>query len=450
MPDTDNRDMVILGATYLEPGGAARQVDVGTRRGRVSFVAPRVWGDQSLVTAAVRRPGTWVVDGTQDFLAPGFIDLHAHTRDFEEHDKETVGSAAEAAAAGGFTTLVAMANTRPPIDDVEPLRQLRQKAERAVVRVLPVAAVTRGLEGKELTDFEALADAGAVAFSDDGRNGFDLELATAAVKRATAIDRPILVHAQDEASCPDGQADPAVARRARLRPWPCEAETAAVRLAIEAARKGKGRVHIQHVSCADAVELVRQAKDAGLEVTAEVTPHHLALRAELVMSGGKPDPMAKVNPPLRGDADREALLQALREGVIDAVATDHAPHDLASKEVDFVDASFGISGLETALALCLRLVEEEKLSLRRLVEALTVGPWGCLGPAAGVPRPGLRQGEPADLVLFDNKGAWDVDTRHFRSRGQNTPLAGTELRGRVYLTIAAGRPIMSGWWAGAA
>jgi dihydroorotase len=450
VPESDTRDMVILGATYLEPGGVARQVDVGTRRGLVSFVAPRVWGDQSLVTAAVRRPGTWVVDGTQDFLAPGFIDLHAHTRDFDEFSKETVGSAAEAAAAGGFTALVAMANTRPPIDDVERLQELRHRAERAVVRVLPVAAVTRGLEGRELTDFEALADAGAVAFSDDGRNAYDLELATAAVKRATALGRAILVHAQDEATCPDGEADPAVARRARLKPWPCEAETAAVRLAIEAARRGDGRVHIQHISCAGAVGLVADAKDAGLAVTAEVTPHHLALGSERVLRGGQPDPMAKVNPPLRGQADREALVQGLAEGVIDAIATDHAPHDAPSKEVSFADASFGISGLETALGLCLNLVEAGTLSMRRLVEALTVGPWRCLGPAAGLPQPGLRQGEPADLVLFDNKGAWDVDPRRFRSRGQNTPLAGVELRGRVYLTVAAGRPIMSGWWAGAA
>jgi dihydroorotase len=416
-------------------------------RGHIERLAPRVWSEETAKRA--KRPGTWRVDGTGAFIAPGFIDLHAHLRDFGEAQQETIASGAEAAAAGGFTTVVAMANTDPPIDSVTALAAFAERAAKTRLRVLPVAAVTRGLEGRELTDFEALAAGGAVAFSDDGRNAYDTELAVAAIRRASALDRPVLVHAQDEATCPDGQVDPAVAKRVGVKPWPCAAEAAAVERAIDACREADGRVHIQHVSCAASVKLIREAKRAGLQVTAEVTPHHLVLTADRVLTRhGKPDVMAKVNPPLRPAADREARVAALADGVIDAVATDHAPHDAAGKSGDFAEASFGISGFETALALCLRLVDTNQITLRRLVESLTLGPWRCLGEAAGIPKPQLREEQLADLVLFDNKGLWTVDSSEFVSRGRNTPLEGEELMGRVLLTMAAGHPVRSRWFAG--
>ena len=447
MADVDQHDIVITGAVYVDPGAPQRPLDVVIHRGQVVTVLPRTRSEDS--DRAAHRPGTWHVDGAGCFLAPGFTDLHTHLRDFEQGQKETIRTGGEAAAAGGFTTVVAMANTSPPIDNVDALLDFRRRAAGAGVRVLPVAAVTLGLAGREMTPFEALAEMGAVAFSDDGRNAYDLDLAVAALKRAAKLDRAILVHAQDEASCPDGQADPEVAKQARVAAWPCAAETAAVARAIEASRLGGGRVHIQHVSCAGAVELIAKAKRAGLAVTAEVTPHHMVLPAELVLRGGA-DPLAKVNPPLRRRSDREALVQALADGVIDAVATDHAPHELATKQGDFTSASFGISGLETALSLCLEPVAAGHLSLGRLVEALTAGPVRVLGPAAGLPEPGLRIGEAADLVLFDTKGIWTVDPEQFLSKGHNTPLKGREVQGRVLLTIAGGRPVMSRWFAGAA
>jgi dihydroorotase len=443
--DPLQRDIVITGAVYVDPAGPQRALDVILHRGEVVAALPRTRSEEA--AAAARRPGAWHVEANGFFLAPGFTDLHAHLRDFDQEAKETIRTGGDAAAAGGFTTVVAMANTSPPLDNVDALLHFRSRAAGAAVRVLPVAAVTTGLAGKELTPMEGLAEMGAVAFSDDGENAFDLELATAAVQRAAKLDRPVLVHAQDETTCPDGQADPIVARPARLTPWPCSAEVSAVDLAIEACRQGGGRVHIQHVSCAAAVERIAKARRAGLAVTAEVTPHHLALNADRVLRDG-PDPMAKVNPPLRRESDREALVQALADGVIDAIATDHAPHELSTKNGDFASASFGISGLETALSLCLELVAHGELSLSRMVEALTAGPVRVLGPAAALPEPALRLGTPADLVLFDTKGIWTVDTKDFLSRGKNTPLQGREVHGRVLLTVTGGRPVMSRWMAG--
>ncbi|MEA2645317.1 MAG: dihydroorotase [Chloroflexota bacterium] len=448
------RDVVIIGTLAFEPGRPAREVDVVVEGGRIRSVSPRAWDESSPAAKAVRAR-TWVIDGRGSFLAPGFIDMHAHLREPGEEHKETIASGAAAGAAGGFTTLVAMANTRPAVDSVETLRFVQERAQLAAVRVLPVAAVTRGLEGRELTDMEALADAGAVAFSDDGRNAYDADLASQALRRAARLDRPLLVHAQDHETCADGQVDASVAAVAGLAPWPCGAEVIAAQRVIDAGRGTGGRVHLQHVSCAAAVDLVRKAKRAGLPVTAEVTPHHLALTADRVITGaaeGLPvaDPMAKVNPPLRSEADREALVEALADGTIDAIATDHAPHDAASKAGDFAKASFGFSGLETALSMLLGLVDSHQLSLARVVEALTAGPARCLGSAAGVPTPGLRRGETADLVLFETRGIWTVEPELFLSRGRNTPLAGQEVRGRVLLTIASGRPVVTRWFAGEA
>jgi dihydroorotase len=445
--DLQQRDIVITGAVYVDPQGPQRALDVVIHKGRVIAVLPRTRSEEAAQAAA--RPGTWHIDGSGAYLAPGFTDLHAHLRDFEEEAKETIRSGSEAAAAGGFTTVVAMANSVPPVDNVDALLHFRSRAAAAAVRVLPVAAVTRGLLGQEMTSFEALAEMGAVAFSDDGRNSFDLELATAAMKRAAKLDRPVLVHAQDEDTCPDGQADPAVARLAGVTPWPCAAEVSAVRRAIEACRQGGGRLHLQHLSCAAAVEVVAEARAAGLPVTAEVTPHHLALTSDRVM-GNSADPMAKVNPPLRRPADREALVRALADGVIDAIATDHAPHELPAKAGDFASANFGFSGLETALSLCLELVDRGELTLQRMVQALTTGPASVLPGTGRIPTPGLRVGDPAELVLFDRKGIWTVEGSRFRSRGRNTPLEGREVRGRVLVTLAGGRPVMSRWLAGAA
>jgi dihydroorotase len=453
LPDVAN--LIIRGATRVEPSQPRQAVEAVIENGVLVELNPLHWGGRPTALGASRDParGTkdkQVIEASAMFLAPGFTDIHTHLREPGQEYKETIQSGARAAAAGGFTSIVAMANTEPPVDNPEVLRGVLDRAQAAVVRVSSVAAVSRGLAGAELTDLEALAQAGAVAFSDDGRNAYGLELAVEAGKRAAALDRAVLVHAQDESTCPDGQVNDAVANSTGLRPWPCDAEVSAVKQAIEACRRSGGRLHLQHISCAKTLRLLEKAKEEGLPVTAEVTPHHLALTEGRVLAGIEPDPLAKVNPPLRTDRDRVDLVAALASGLIDAVATDHAPHDAASKELEFKLASFGFSGLETALSLCLELVETGALRLDRLVEALTVGPWRCLTPGLGQPAPGLRVGETADLVLFETKGMRALDPAQMLSRGKNTPLVGREMRGRVLLTVAAGQVVHNDWFVGVA
>jgi dihydroorotase len=450
---SETANLVIRGATRLEPGQPRQEVDVVIENGRVVEVDVLHWGTRRPELHAIPDPShavgrQQVIEAAGMYLAPGFLDLHCHLREPGQEHKETIASGAAAAAAGGFTSIVAMANTMPPVDRAEVLRGVLSRAQSQPVRVSSVAAVSKDLAGRELTDFEALAGAGAVAFSDDGRNAYGLDLAVEAGRRAAALDRAILVHAQDESACPDGQANDAVANTTGLRPWPCDCEVSAVERAIEACRRSGARLHLQHLSCVGSLKLLQKAKADGLPVTAEVTPHHLVLTEGRVLLAIEPDPMAKVNPPLRSETDRRALVAGLQSGLIDAIATDHAPHEEASKEVTFAHASFGFSGLETALSLCLDLVDTGDLSLDRLVDALTLSPWRCLTPGLEQPRPGLRVGEPADLVLFETKGLRRLQAARMLSRGKNTPLDGREMRGRVLLTVAGGQVVHSQWFAG--
>ncbi|MFN2464849.1 MAG: dihydroorotase [Candidatus Dormibacteria bacterium] len=442
MPDLAN--LLIRNVMRLEPGKPAQEVDILVQKGRVVSVEPVNW-------AGSLRPGDsrlTTVDGRGMHVAPGFIDLHTHLRDPGQHHKETIATGAAAAAAGGFTTIVAMANTDPPVDNVETLELVQERARAVPVNVHSVGAVTHYLEGFELTDLESLARAGAVAFSDDGRNAYPLELATEAMARAGRLQRPVMVHAQDELSCPNGQVNPGVATRAGVEPWPCAAEVTAVERAIEACRRSGGRLHLQHLSCARSVELLAAARAEGLPVTAEAAPHHMVLTENRVLREGQPDPLAKVNPPLRLEADRRAVVEAVASGVIDAIATDHAPHERASKELPFARCSFGFSGLETALALCLDLVDRGELKLPRLIEALTVGPWECLRESLPQRRPGFHVGEPADLTVFEARALWTVNPEGFQSMGKNTPLTGREMRGKVMLTLAGGQVVHNQWYAG--
>jgi len=239
-----------------------------------------------------------------------------------------------------------------------------------------------------------------------------------------------------------------VAARAGLEPWPCSAEVSAVERAIEACRRSGGRLHLQHLSCARSIELLAAARQEGLAVTAEATPHHMVLTEGRVLWEGQPDPLAKVNPPLRPEADRRAVVEAVNTGLIDAIATDHAPHERATKEVPFGRASFGFSGLETALALCLELVARGELELQRMVQALTVGPYNCLRDSLPQAAPALTVGAPADLVVFENRAHWIVKPDDFRSMGKNTPLGGREMYGRAMLTVAGGHLVHNQWYSG--
>ena len=418
--------IAIAGARWFESGVGGMRTTIVVQEGVVAAIGPDV---------AVPA-GAEVIDGHDAVVCPGFLDLHCHLRVPGQPEKETMATATRAAAAGGFTRLVAMPNTAPPVDRVEVLAEVQRQAAMATVRVLPTAAVTLNLEGEALTDMVLLEQFGAVAFTDDGRNLYGADLAGRAVALAARLGTLVMVHAQDP-RWQDGEVHGGLAAQFGLRDWPAEAETAVVQALIEASRRSGGRVHVQHVSCAETIPVLRAARAEGLPVTSEVTPHHLALTSDAVVRDGRPDPLAKVNPPLRTEADRAALVAAFMDGTIDAIATDHAPHEAASKAVPFADASFGISGLETALGLCLRLVARGELTLERLVDGLTVAPQRVLRPGAA--RPAIRAGKPADLTVFAPDETWTVDPVRFHSLGHNTPLGGETLPGCVRLTIAAGR-----------
>jgi dihydroorotase len=403
-------DLLLRGARVIDPGqGLDRQADVAIRQGRIVAVGERLAGGaQEEEKEEIAAAGC--------VLAPALIDAHCHLREPGLTHKETIKTGTAAAAHGGFGGVACMANTQPPIDDVEALGVLQDLIRRdAQVAVWPVAALTRGLEGQRLTDQGALAAAGAVAFSDDGRNAAAPDLLAEGLRGAARCGRPVLVHAELE-HLMHGASRPRAA------------EEGAVEAALWALRRAPGaRLHLQHLSTAEAVAQVRAARAAGLAVTAEVTPHHLALTAAAVREHGA---LAKVNPPLREDADRAALLAGLQDGTITVIATDHAPHEAAAKR-DLASAAPGIAGLETALALLLRL----PLPLPRLLEALTVAPARLLG----LPIPTLRPGALADCVLFNPEREWVVRPQVWQSRGQNTPLMGARLRGEVLLTLACGR-----------
>jgi len=362
-------------------------------------------------------------------LLPGFVDLHCHLREPGLEHKETIRTGTAAAAAGGFTTVCCMPNTEPAIDTLATLRLVQDTARsQGAVRVLPIAAVTRGRAGSELTDMAELAGAGAVAFSDDGSPVADSRLMRLALEYAASFGRPVIDHCEDPRLTAGGAMhEGAVSERLGLPGWPTAGEEVMVARDIALAAQTGAHVHLAHLSTAPAVELVRAAKRRGIHVTAEVTPHHLTLTDAWVERGGY-DTNCKVNPPLRTDADRAALLEGLIDGTIDAIATDHAPHARVEKECEFESAAFGISNLETAFGSLMGLVHTGQLPFEVLVDKLTRGPAAVLG---------LSLPED-DWTLVDPDAEWMVDVDRFRSRGRNSPLHGQRLTGRVLLTVCRG------------
>jgi dihydroorotase len=368
-----------------------------------------------------------VVDARGCIVSPGWMDLHCHLREPGHEHKETIATGTRAAAAGGFTTVCAMANSGLPADSVPVVEYIRTRP--AHVRVLPVAAVTRGLEGRSLVDMAMLARAGAVAFSDDGRAIRDARVMLRALEYATLVDRPVIVHAEDPDLAEDGvMHDGRVAREIGLPGRPAEAEEAMVERDIALARRTGARLHVAHVSTARAVALIRQAKREGVRVTAEVTPHHLLLTDEQMRSF---DGRFKMNPPLRTAQDVAALREGLIDGTIDAIATDHAPHAPEEKETDLVACPPGVVGLETAAAAVWSLVHEGVLDAAVVLRALTSGPARVLGMA-------LPQG---DWTVFDPDEEWTVDPARFHSKGRHSPFAGRILRGRVRAVVVGGRVV---------
>src|SRR5580692_6321960 len=405
--------LLIKGGHVIDPAEKINApMDILLRDGRVAEVAP----------PNKTRGGTGEkFDARGLIVAPGFIDLHVHLREPGQSYKETIASGTVAAAAGGFTSVCAMPNTMPVVDTEEWVAWLRHPERGAVVNVFPIAAATRSSRGAALTDFAALQRAGAVAVTDDGKPILDDEVMRAALRLGAELNLPVVQHAEDtrlteHCSMNEGP----TSFRLGLRGMTAAAEANIVDRDVNLAQQiRESRLHVAHLSTSDALKAVRRGKRAKARVTCEVTPHHFTLLDENV---GEYDTNFKMNPPLRSAIDREAILVALADGTVDAIATDHAPHATHEKQVEFERASFGITGLETALALSItRLHREKRIPLARIVELFTSGPARCFDFRG---RGSLVRGSVADVTVFDPKKKWTFDAAKSRSKSRNTPFDG--------------------------
>lgn len=382
--------------------------------------------------------GTWekVINAEGCVVAPGLVDVHVHFRDPGLTYKEDIRTGAAAAAAGGFTTVVCMANTKPVIDSTETLEYVLDKGRQTGIHVLSCAAVSVGMKGQELVDMEALKKAGACGFTDDGIPLMNGELLRQAMEQAARLDMPISLHEEDPAFIGNNGINRGeTSKKLGIYGSPAVAEDSLVARDCMIALHTKARVNIQHISSAKALEAVRLAKKMGAKVTVEVTPHHFALTEEAVLTYGT---LAKMNPPLRTEADRQALVKGLSDGTIDIIATDHAPHSREEKEKPLTEAPIGIIGLETALALAVtKLVDEGHLTMAELMAKMSLNPARLYGLECGY----LAKGAPADLVIFDPNEPFTAG--NFRSKADNSPFAGWQLRGRVHYTICEGAVVYS-------
>ena len=417
------------------------------KNGRVIDPASRVNGERDIliengqlvkVGARVEGRGARVINAKGMLVIPGLIDMHAHLRDPGRPDKETIASGSRAAALGGFTTVCCMANTNPPIDNPAVVEYIIAKARvEAVVNILPIAAITKGLKGEEMAEMGRCFGEGAVAFSDDGRPVMRSDVMRRALEYARQFNVPIISHCEDlNLSAGGAMNEGIVSTEIGLPGIPALSEEVMVGRDILLARE-YGRVHIAHVSSANSVKLIRRAKREGLPVTAETCPHYFALTEEAARNY---DTNAKVNPPLKTAADVREVLRGLKDGTIDAIVTDHAPHTTEDKNVEFNQAANGIIGLETALALVLtKLVAAKVLTLSQAVEKMSAAPARILGLSN---KGSLKPGADADVIIVDPQAAWTVDAAKFASKSRNTPFGGWALKGRVVNTIVGGRLVV--------
>ncbi|HUK55534.1 MAG TPA: dihydroorotase [Nitrospiria bacterium] len=425
-------NLLIRNGRLLDPAHRRDEVtDVLIENGKVARIG-------RTLKAEGPKSDIQVIDGTDRWVVPGLVDVHVHLREPGFEYKETIKTGTEAAAAGGFTSVCCMPNTQPVNDNQAVTRLIREKArQEGRVHVFPIGAVTKDSKGEELAEIGELAEAGCVAITDDGKPVMNSGVMRRAMEYALAFDLPVIDHCEDEHLMDGGvMNEGVVSMELGLRGIPAAAEEVMVARNLILAELTGARLHLAHVSTAGSVRLIREAKSRGARVTAETCPHYFSLTEEAVR-GYNTD--AKMNPPLRTVQDRDAIRQGLKDGTLDVIATDHAPHTEDEKNREFDLAPFGIVGLETALPLTLRLVEEGVLSLDEAVAKLTVHPARVMRLNKGH----LGIGADADLCLIEPEAAWTVEPARFHSKSRNTPFAGWRMKGLVAMTIVEGRVVYS-------
>ncbi len=433
MKPSSNRKILIANGHVIDPGRFNGVADVLIDEGRVVAVGPHL-----------KAPaGATKIDATGRLVLPGFVDLHVHFREPGFEYKESIQSGAAAAVAGGFTSVCCMPNTNPVNDNQAITKLMLDRAREAgLANIFPIGAITKGSEGKELAEIGDLRRAGCVAISDDGKPVMNSLVMRRAMEYALAFDVPVVDHCEDlhlaEGGCMN---EGAISTELGLPGMPSAAEDVMVARNVALAELTGARLHLAHISTEGSVRMVREAKSRGLKVTAEACPHHFTITEETVRGYNT---YAKMNPPLRTWKDVQAIKEGLRDGTIDVIATDHAPHATQEKQLGFTEAPFGIVGLETALPLTLALVEEGVLSLESAVDKLSTAPAKVFSLDKGT----LAVGADADVAIVDQQEQWEVDPAKFYSKSRNTPFAGWKVKGRVTTTIVGGRVVFETGQAG--
>jgi len=426
-------DLLIINGLLMDPGfGFTKKADIGIKDGIIT----RIFDRGNLTKKVIDKfPRERIIDAAGAVVAPGLVDIHVHFREPGREDKETIQSGSRAAAAGGFTSVCCMPNTQPAIDNQETVKFVSSLAEKGDCRVYCIGAITKNRAGEELSEIGDLVKAGVVAVSDDGDYLQNPEMMRRALEYARMFDIPVISHAEDEFLAGSGIMNESFeSSRLGMQGRPAVAEEIAIIRDIKLAGLTGSRVHIAHVSTAGGVEAIRRGKAEGVRVTAEATPHHFTLTDDLI--GKEFDTNLRVNPPIRSEADRQAIIGGLIDGTIDCIATDHAPHTEEEKDVEFDQASPGMIGLETCLGLAItELADKGYLSTPDLLRKLSANP----AKIVGLKPNSLNEGETADITIFDPDKQWVVKKDKFLSKSKNSPFVGRRLKGKVMATVMAGR-----------
>jgi dihydroorotase len=426
-------DLIIINGHLIDPGfGFTKKADIAVKDGRIAQIFT---DNQPARIIAEKYPADKIIDAAGAVVSPGFVDLHVHFREPGREDKETVLTGSRAAAAGGFSSVCCMPNTQPAIDNQETVKFVTSLAEKGDCRVYCIGAITKNRGGEELSEIGDLVKAGVVAISDDGDYVQNPEIMRRALEYARMFDIPVISHAEDSYLAAGSIMNESFqSTRLGIPGSPAVAEEIAIIRDIKLAGLTGCRLHIAHVSTAGGVEAIRRGKAEGVRVTAEATPHHFTLTDDLI--GESFNTNLRVNPPLRTEADRQAVIEGIVDGTIDCIATDHAPHTEEEKDVEFDHAPPGMIGLETCLGLSImQLVDKGYLTLPDLVAKLSANP----AKIVAIPSGGLDVGEIADITVFDSEAEWAVKKEKFRSKSKNSPFIGWKLKGRVIATIMDGR-----------